>query len=287
MKRRAEYLLEGKHTIDGAGVKLYRVFGGPSTVNITDPFLLLDFFGSDNISDYINGFPWHPHRGIETVTYQIEGMTEHEDSEGNKGVIHKGDLQWMTAGSGIFHQEMPKPVGENTEVRGFQLWINLPASDKMTYPVYRDIKGDSATEKDHWGEFRVIAGEFMGVEGPVRAGKKVDPIYIDMRINPESEITFNPGQSRNVLVYVMEGHMTIEDSPRIEEGQLVVTSEGDELSIKAGKRGTRIIVLGGKPLREPVAWYGPIVMNSDEEIQTALRELRQGNFVKEKRPIRE
>ncbi len=284
MDRKIEYLIQGRHTMDGAGVKLYRVFGGPNTVELTDPFLLLDFFGSDKKSDYINGFPWHPHRGIETVTYQIEGSTEHEDSEGNKGVIHQGDLQWMTAGSGIFHQEMPRPEGESERVVGFQLWINLPASEKMTYPVYRDVKRKDSEERDHWGKFRVIAGEFMGIVGPVRAGRRVDPLYVDLEINPENDVTFDPGSQRNVLVYVMEGKVRLGDSPELEEGQLAVMSQGELLKISTGESKTRVLVLGGKPLKEPVAWYGPIVMNTDEEIHEALSELNNGTFVKEKRP---
>lgn len=256
MDRKIEYLIQGRHTMDGAGVKLYRVFGGPNTVELTDPFLLLDFFGSDRKSDYINGFPWHPHRGIETVTYQIEGSTEHEDSEGNKGIIHHGDLQWMTAGSGIFHQEMPRPEGKSERVMGFQLWINLPASEKMTYPVYRDVKKRESEEKDHWGKFRVIAGEFMGILGPVRAGRKVDPLYVDMEIEPENEVVFNPGSQRNVLAYVMKGKVRIGDSPELEEGQLAVMSQGDLLKVSSGEGGARVLVLGGKPLKEPVAWYG-------------------------------
>ncbi len=284
MKRKVEYLIQGRHTMDGAGVKLYRVFGGPNTAPLTDPFLLLDFFGSERKEEYEAGFPWHPHRGIETVTYQIEGSTEHEDSEGNKGVIHKGDLQWMTAGSGIFHQEMPRPEGKSEKVMGFQLWINLPASEKMTYPVYRDVRERDSEERDSWGSFRVIAGVFQGIEGPVRAGRRVDPLYVDMEIKPESGISFDPGKQRNVLVYVMSGKVKVSDSPMIGEGELAVMSEGDEMSVSTGEEGARVLVLGGKPLREPVAWYGPIVMNTEEQINEALRELRNGTFVKEKRP---
>ncbi|MDT7876315.1 pirin family protein [Sulfolobaceae archaeon RB850M] len=285
MKRQIEGLIKGRYTIDGAGVRLYRVFGGMETVELTDPFLLLDFFGSENKEDYIAGFPWHPHRGIETVTLLYKGKVEHEDSEGNKGVLYPGQSQWMTAGSGIFHQEMPRPLEKEEilkypqspeTVSGLQLWINLPANMKMTDPVYRDVK-EIPKERFDFGEVQVLAGNFMGIEGPVRVKSPIDPTYLDIKLNGEANLKFKNGYT--VLLYVVEGKVRPQFStPTIENGNLVVYSrEGEEITI-SGKG--RVIILSGRPLYEPVVWYGPIVMNTEEQILEALRDLRRGTFVR-------
>lgn len=280
-------ILEGKETVDGAGVKLYRVFGGPMTVQFTDPFLLLDFFGSANPKDYIVGFPWHPHRGIETVTLLYEGKVEHEDSEGNKGTLYPGQVQWMTAGSGIFHQEIPKPL-EGIEVakysqnplsvKGLQLWINLPSYKKMTEPIYRNIKA-IPKEKYDFGEVSVLSGEYKGFEGPVRVKSDVDPMYLD--VNLDGEFRLNVKDGYTVLAFVVDGKARFSpNTPEIERGNLVIFDRhGDEIVIK-GK--ARFIILSGKPLDEPVAWYGPIVMNTEDQILEALSDLRKGTFVKHK-----
>lgn len=285
MKRQIEGLIKGRYTIDGAGVRLYRVFGGMETVELTDPFLLLDFFGSENKEDYIAGFPWHPHRGIETVTLLYKGKVEHEDSEGNKGVLYPGQSQWMTAGSGIFHQEMPRPLEKEEilkypqspeTVSGLQLWINLPANMKMTDPVYRDVK-EIPKERFDFGEVQVLAGNFMGIEGPVRVKSPIDPTYLDIKLNGEANLKFKNGYT--VLLYVVEGKVRPQSSTTtIENGNLVMYSrEGEEITI-SGKG--RVIILSGRPLYEPVVWYGPIVMNTEEQILEALRDLRRGTFVR-------
>lgn len=296
MIRRVSGLIKGRHTMDGAGVKLYRVFGGMETVPITDPFLLLDFFGSTNVEDYIMGFPWHPHRGIETVTYVMEGKVEHEDSEGNKGVIYSGDIQWMTAGSGIFHQEMPKPLDDkeilhtrvlNTANKGLQLWINIPANKKMTTPVYRGLTRNQIPEEDiDGGKIKVVAGEFNGTIGPVKAGKEVDPTYLHVILSPEKEFHYKVKEGYTVLAYVIEGSAKFDpNTPEISEGNLVIFEDGDEVKISTNKNSVNFILLSGRPLKEPVAWYGPIVMNTQAQILEALSDLRKGTFVRNKNPI--
>lgn len=296
MIRKVSGIIQGKYTIDGAGVRLYRVFGGVPTAYITDPFLLLDFFGSSNPSDYISGFPWHPHRGIETVTYLLEGKVEHEDSEGNKGVIYPGDLQWMTAGSGIFHQEMPKPLSledkgilqskilDNSN-KGLQLWINLPSNKKMSTPVYRGVKSNHVPRvKIDNGEVNIIAGEFQGVNGPVKAGVDVDPTYFDVILRPEGEFIQKVKENYTVLVYVIQGEADFDDRTKVDEGNMVIYGEGDEVRIRS-QEGSRFIFLSGKPIKENIAWYGPIVMNTDEQIREALLDLRRGTFVRDKNPV--
>jgi len=280
-------ILEGRNTVDGAGVRLYRVFGSPSTVQLTDPFLLLDFFGSADPREYIVGFPWHPHRGIETVTLLYEGKVEHEDSTGNKGVIYPGQVQWMTAGSGIFHQEMPKPL-EGVEVakynqnplsvRGLQLWINLPAKKKMTEPTYRNINSIPKETFD-FGELSVLSGEYRGLQGPVNVKSDVEPTYFD--VNLDGEFKMNVKDGYTVLAFVVDGKAKFSpNSPEVEKGNLVIYDRrGDEIDI-SGK--ARFIILSGRPLEEPVAWYGPIVMNTEDEIMEALSDLRKGTFIKNK-----
>jgi redox-sensitive bicupin YhaK (pirin superfamily) len=267
-----------KPVTEGAGVKLYRVFGN-SDKNITDPFLLMDNFGSDNPDDYIAGFPWHPHRGIETVTYMLEGEVEHEDSLGNKGSIHSGDVQWMTAGSGIIHQEMPKNTGKG--MRGFQLWVNLPAKSKMMHPRYRDIKSkDIPVFDDKDMKVKIICGDYENKKGPVK-DLEVDVEYMDFEIkkNAVKDIKSNPGH--NVLIYIFEGTAQIgNENKEYKKGQLLIFGEGETIHIKTKDDGARFLYIGGKPLKEPIAWYGPIVMNTREELEIAFKEYSNGTFLK-------
>lgn len=292
----------GQETYDGAGVRLNRVLGGHSTAQITDPFLMLDHFGSSRVEDYIKGFPWHPHRGIETVTYLLTGKVYHEDSEGNKGVIMPGDLQWMTAGSGIFHQEMPKPLDENnpdemvravglpTNVSGFQLWINLPAQHKMTTPTYRGIKGDKVPVVDAEGgaKVKLIAGSYGNEEGPFDGAYGVDPTYLDVTLPEESEFRYSVRPGYSSLVYIVggKGHFDPRDSNSYVPGQALVYSEdGDTINVQTEDSQARFIVLSGKPLREPIWWHGPIVMNSKDQIMEAVHDLQTNNFVRDRNPV--
>lgn len=297
-----KYVFTGQETQDGAGVKLKRIFGGPVAARLTDPFLLLDHFGSSRPEEYLAGFPWHPHRGIETVTYLLEGKVYHGDSEGNKGVIRQNDLQWMTAGSGIFHEEMPKPLDENdpddiikaaglpTSVTGFQLWINLPAKHKMTTPTYRDFKGGSTPEieTDGGAKVKVIAGEYGGITGPLNGKYGIDPTYFDVKIPEESSFRYNVKPGQNSLVYIVggEGKFGRGEGETYRTGQSVVFSEdGEGIEVKTEDSELRLILLAGKPLNEPIHWYGPIVMNSDEQLREAISDLQNNRFVREKNPV--
>ena len=291
----------GHETSDGAGVKLRRMFGGPSTTALTDPFLLLDYFGSANRSDYIAGFPWHPHRGIETVTYLADGKVVHEDSTGNKGVIYPGDIQWMTAGSGIYHQEMPQPLeptdkeallrssGVKDNVAGFQLWINLPASSKMKQPVYRGIKGSSVDEVStgSGASVKVVAGNFMDASGKLDYPSAVDPMYLEVRMEKHSTIEIPIKSGYTSIIYAFSGSGTILGSGRsVEAGRLIIFSgEGDKVGVSTNDSGFRFLLLSGKPLKESIQWYGPIVMNTEEQIEQAFRELRNGTFIKDRNPV--
>jgi quercetin 2,3-dioxygenase len=305
--RQVERRFSGADTLEGAGVKLRRMFGN-SEVPLLDPFLLLDNFGSTNPADYVAGFPWHPHRGLETVTYMMRGKTEHEDSLGNKGVIDSGDVQWMSAGSGIMHQEMPR----RTEglLSGFQLWVNLPRGKKMETPAYRGV---TATEipvlKEEDGRVvNVIAGEYHTVEGPVRH-IPVDPLYIDVRLPPHAEFDHDLKRGHTSFAQVVEGSGTFDPVgvPAIDDdqsrlysgegppsneatsgkGETILYGDGDTVRIRSGSQGLRFLLVAGKPLHEPVAWYGPIVMNTREEIVQAFSELQHGNFIKAKKVIHE
>lgn len=289
------------NAVDGAGVKLKRVFGGHQSAPITDPFLLFDHFGSSKPEEYIAGFPWHPHRGIETVTYLIEGKVYHEDSEGNSGVIFPSDVQWMTAGSGIFHQEMPKPLDESnpdellkavglpTNLSGLQLWINLPAKDKMTMPTYRDLKGKNipVVETGSGATIRVVSGEIEGAVGPFDGKYGVDPTYLDVRLPVESEFSYRVKPGYTSLLYLIGGKILIEDDEtQYSPGQsLVFSQEGNTVRIRSEESSARFIFLSGKPLKEPVYWRGPIVMNTEEQIREAMLDLQNGNFVREKHPL--
>ncbi len=300
--KKISHVFTGHDAVDGAGVRLKRVFGGHLSAAITDPFLLFDHFGSSKPEEYMAGFPWHPHRGIETVTYLLEGKVYHEDSEGNSGVILPSDLQWMTAGSGIFHQEMPKPLDENnpdellravglpTNVTGFQLWINLPAKDKMTTPTYRDMKGQGipVLETDSGATVKVVSGDLDGNVGPFDGKYGVDPTYLDVKMPIESEFNFKVKPGYTSLLYLVGGTAYFDESgeSHYSPGQAVVFSnDGDTVRVRTGESTARFLLLSGKPLKEPVYWHGPIVMNSEDQIRQAMLDLQNGRFVREKNPL--
>jgi len=268
-------------TMEGAGVHLRRAFGFGNTSDY-DPFLLLDDFRGDDPAFYEAGFPWHPHRGIETITYMLEGTVEHQDSLGNKGVIGPGDVQWMTAGSGIIHQEMPLP-GKDGRMGGFQLWANLPANQKMMDPRYRDVRAEEIPEigLPGGGSARVIAGVIEGTQGPV-GELVIMPEYIDIRLPAEVDFRHTIPEQHHTACYVYDGDGVFApaDSRRAANHDLVLYGKGSEIQVRAGVNGVRFLLISGKPLSEPVAWYGPIVMNTQEEIQQAIRELRNDTFIK-------
>ncbi len=292
-------LVKSKPTLEGAGVHLRRAFGFGTTSDF-DPFLLLDDFRNDIPEDYLAGFPWHPHRGIETITYVLAGTVEHGDSMGNRGVIASGDVQWMTAGSGIIHQEMPKgdPAGR---MHGFQLWANLPASLKMTRPRYQGVVSAEIPESvdDDGTRARIVCGTFWGKRGPVE-GVAADPIYLDVTVPPGVRKTLPVETTRHAFAYVFagggqfcnaSGPLTVPTEgvgwadttpPREADNRsLVLFDRGDEVSVRAGDDGMRFLLVSGKPLQEPVAWYGPIVMNTQEELRQAFEELQEGTFLKQ------
>lgn len=269
-------------TIEGAGVRLRRAIGPGEVVN-ADPFLLLDDFSSSDPADYLAGFPWHPHRGIETVTYMIRGEVEHGDSIGNKGVIRSGDVQWMTAGGGILHQEMPRRY--NGMMQGFQLWVNLPASEKMMNPRYRDVISDSIQSHSlsRGVEVKIIAGKLDGTGGPVK-DLVVEAEYMDVSLAPNRQFDHAIKKGNTAFSYIFEGDGRFDETSQKKYGQqeLVLYDDGDTVNVKAGSNGLRFLMVSGRPLREPVAWGGPIVMNTDEELDLAFRELRVGTFIKKR-----
>jgi redox-sensitive bicupin YhaK (pirin superfamily) len=281
--RKIDKVIKSRPTIEGAGVHLKRVFGYHEVPDM-DPFLLLDHFGSDNPSDYLKGFPWHPHRGIETVTYMIEGAVEHGDSIGNSGVIQSGDVQWMTAGSGIIHQEMPKRF--EGLMMGFQLWVNLPAKHKMMNPRYRDVKSNTIPEVslDDGVKIKIISGELEGTKGPVQ-DIVVDSEYFDVSMPPNTEFKHKIKKGYKAFAYVFEGKgsFDIETTKKIETEHLVIFGDGDEVHIKSAETKLRFLLISGQPLSEPVAWYGPIVMNTKEELELAFQEYDEGTFIKYKK----
>lgn len=294
-------IIQAKPHVEGAGVKLRRAFGFGETGEF-DPFLLFDDFRNENPEDYLAGFPWHPHRGIETITYVLAGTVNHGDSLGNRGTLAGGDVQWMTAGSGILHQEMPKgdPKGR---MHGFQLWANLPASLKMTAPRYQDVVSKDIPEvtDDDGTKVRVVCGSFWGKKGPID-GVAADPRYLDMWVPPGVRKTIPVEDSRHAFAYVFEGSGKFRDgSPpfKVKEERLapmdhvakssdeetgnrslILFDAGSEVTVQAGDQGVRFLLVSGKPIQEPVAWYGPIVMNTEEQLSRAYAELREGTFIK-------
>ena len=281
-QRKVNKILKSRSTLEGAGVRLQRFFGFHE-VPLFDPFLLLDHFGSDNPDDYLAGFPWHPHRGIETITYMLEGEVEHEDSLGNKGVITNGDVQWMTAGSGIIHQEMPHR--SEGLMQGFQLWANLPAKNKMMHPRYRDIKKEEIPEVavNDKVQVRIISGNVNGTKGPVQ-DIITDPEYIDVTIKPDGKFKHPVKQGHTVLAYIFEGAGFF-DNKQIEmtnKGSVVLYADGDFVEIYTKDKPVRFLLISGKPIGEPVAWYGPIVMNTENELYIAFQEYRNKTFIKHK-----
>ncbi|HEY5532174.1 MAG TPA: pirin family protein [Candidatus Anoxymicrobiaceae bacterium] len=265
-------------TMEGAGVRLKRAFGNYQAESM-DPFLLLDNFGSDDPADYTAGFPWHPHRGIETVTYMLAGDVDHGDSLGNRGTIGTGDVQWMTAGSGIIHQEMPQPY--EGAMRGFQLWVNLPAKDKMMNPRYRGILADEVPELEVEGaKIKVVAGDIAGTRGPVR-DLVIDTVYFDVEVQPGARSEIPVAGIHTVFAYVFEGSVSFREGNRAEDsGTLVLFEKGDSVNFAAGNATARFLLVSGEPLGEPIAWRGPIVMNTEKELDLAFREYRDGTFIK-------
>jgi len=295
--RAVKSISQSQLTLEGAGVKLRRAFGFGRT-NEFDPFLLLDDFRNEHPEDYLPGFPWHPHRGIETITYVLAGSVQHGDSLGNRGSMGPGDVQWMTAGSGILHQEMPQGDARG-RMHGFQLWANLPRSLKMTDPRYQDIVARDIPEvvDDDGTRVRVICGSFWGKTGPVE-GVAADPRYLDVWVPPRVRRTLPVESSRHAFAYVFEGSGTFRDAsaPRAVRTEwvgeasgtpelagnrsLVLFDSGDEITVHAGDAGIRFLLVSGRPIEEPVAWQGPIVMNTDAELRRAYAELHDGTFIK-------
>jgi len=299
--RRIKKVWKAKPTIEGAGVHLKRVFGYHEVPQL-DPFLLLDDFRSNDPAEYVRGFPWHPHRGIETITYVLAGDVEHGDSLGNRGVISSGDVQWMTAGSGIIHQEMPKGDREG-RMWGFQLWANLPARHKMMDPRYREVKRDDIPQATtaEGATVRVVCGEVAGVRGPVRE-IVTEPEYLDVSIPARSSFRHPVKAGHTVFAYVFEGEGYFDperDSyAREDVGEsyfdmerpcvcgdrtVVLYGPGDTVAVSTEERPVRFLLVSGRPLGEPIAWYGPIVMNTQAELRVAFREYEQGTFVKHAR----
>jgi len=297
--RPVKRLIKAKPTLEGAGVHLRRAFGFGDPGEF-DPFLLLDDFRNDQPVDYLAGFPWHPHRGIETITYVLAGTVEHGDSMGNSGAIGAGDIQWMTAGSGIIHQEMPKGDAEG-RMHGFQLWANLPSSLKMTAPRYQEVKAPEipAITDDDGTNVRVVCGSFWGMTGPVE-GIAADPTYLDVVIPPGKRKVLPVETTRHAFAYVFAGSgrfcnasaplavptegvgwWSDEPPPAVADNRsLLLFDRGDEVTVEAGEEGIRFLLVSGKPLEEPVAWYGPIVMNTQEQLRQAFDELQRGTFLK-------
>jgi redox-sensitive bicupin YhaK (pirin superfamily) len=290
--RPIKQVIRPKPTLEGAGVRLQRGFGFGNTDEF-DPFLLFDDFRNDNPADYLAGFPWHPHRGIETITYVLTGNVEHGDSLGNRGNLGAGDIQWMTAGSGIMHQEMPRGDAEG-RMHGFQLWANLPSSLKMTEPRYQDVQGKDVPEvtDDDGTKVRVLCGEFWGTKGPVE-GVAADPRYLDVSLPPRTRRHLPIESSRHAFAYVFAGSGTFRDASaplavrnELKDGDydlgnrsLILFDSGDEIVVESGDQGIRFLLVSGQPLEEPVAWYGPIVMNTQAELRQALADLRDGTFI--------
>ena len=296
--RNVKRLVKAKPTVEGAGVRLRRAFGFGATADY-DPFLLLDDFRNDRPEDYAAGFPWHPHRGIETITYVLAGSVEHGDSMGNRGSIGAGDIQWMTAGRGIVHQEMPKG-DEQGRMHGFQLWANLPASLKMTEPRYQEVKAADvpAAHDDDGSQVRIVCGSYRGLQGPVE-DVAARPVYLDVSIPAGRRKTLPVETTSSAFAYVFAGAGKFcnaslplavpteaagwaDTHPPSEAGNrtLVLFDRGDTVEVEAGEEGLRFLLVSGQPLEEPVAWYGPIVMNTQEELRHAFEQLEAGTFLR-------
>ena len=295
--RPVKKLIHAQPTMEGAGVHLNRVFGFGDTTDF-DPFLLLDDFRNDDPEKYLAGFPWHPHRGIETITYVLAGTVEHGDSMGNQGAIEAGDIQWMTAGRGIVHKEMPKG-DDSGRMHGFQLWANLPSALKMTEPRYQEVKAPEIPEviDDDGTAVRIICGRFWGKRGPVE-GIAADPVYVDVSVPPGKRRTLPVETTRHAFAYVFAGSGMFQnasapqaapteviggrdapDAIEAENRSLVLFDRGDEVTVDAGPEGVRFLLVSGKPLQEPIAWRGPIVMNSERELFRAFDQLQDGTFL--------
>ena len=279
--RKVVMVRPGAATLEGAGVRLRRMFGFEMVPGL-DPFLLLDDFSSRDPEDYIAGFPWHPHRGIETITYVLEGEIDHGDSMGNQGAIGPGDVQWMTAGSGIIHQEMPREC-KKTGLLGFQLWANLPAAEKMMAPRYRGLASAQmpVVSRGDGVKIRVVCGTVDGVRGPVRE-IRIDPEYLDVEVPAGAGFSHELPPGYTVFAYVFAGNGTFDPGKKkaAGAGSLVTFSDGDAVEMTAGDKGARFLLVSGKPLREPVAWRGPIVMNTEAELRVAFAEYAEGTFLK-------
>jgi redox-sensitive bicupin YhaK (pirin superfamily) len=299
--RKIRKIFKGKPTIEGAGVHLKRVFGFYRVPQL-DPFLLLDDFRSNSPKDYLSGFPWHPHRGIETITYMLNGSVEHGDSLGSRGITSAGGVQWMTAGKGIIHQEMPKGDSEG-RMGGFQLWANLPASHKMMDPRYREVKKEEFPEikQDNGITIKIIAGMIHGVSGPVK-DIVIEPEYLDITMPPQETFVHPVRPGHAVFTYVIDGaayfdkerdcfsyevegrnYFDMERNSLVSKESLALYDDGEQVEIVSGDQGARFLLVSGKPLNEPVAWYGPIVMNTQEELKLAFEEYRNGIFIKHRR----
>ena len=278
LRRTIKKIISGRDAVDGAGVSLVRIFAHNDT-NDFDPFLLLDAFDSRDPKDYIKGFPWHPHRGIETITYLIEGELEHGDSLGNGGTIFDGDCQWMTAGSGIIHQEMPQPAAR---LLGCQLWLNLPARDKMVDPQYNDILSKDILAVDEGAvNVRVIAGDYKGQKGAFE-GKYVSLLYLDVKMKKDAEWVLETNSDSTCFIYLVQGSGRFDTSnnDRVTEKNAILFDHGDQFWAKAGESGVRFLLFSARPLGEPIAWGGPIVMNTQEELSQAFSDLRQNTFIR-------
>jgi len=278
--RKIKRITSSRPTLEGAGVQLRRAFGFGNTDDF-DPFLLMDDFRGDRPAQYIKGFPWHPHRGIETITYMLDGTVEHGDSIGNSGVIGAGDVQWMTAGGGIIHQEMPKG-DESGKMGGFQLWANLPASHKMMDPRYRDILQKTIPEVTHesGAKIKIICGKIGNTTGPV-TDVVIEPEYLDVAVPAGSKFVHHVPQNHNVFAYVIDGSGIFgAEEQKGANTNLVLFDNGEDVIVSARDEIVRFLLISGKPLKEPIAWYGPIVMNTQEELETAFEEYRNGTFIR-------
>jgi len=279
--RKIKQIFKSKPTLEGAGVHLHRAFGN-NEIPLFDPFLLLDDFSSDDPNKYLRGFPWHPHRGIETITYMLKGKVEHGDSMGNSGVIASGDVQWMTAGSGIIHQEMPKESGDGS-MSGFQLWANLPASHKMMQPRYRGIVSKDIPEVvlENGTKIKIICGKVNDISGPVK-DIVIDPEYLDITVPVNSKYIHLTKKGYTSFIYIFNGNACFDETNKTftDNGNVILFEDGNQIVISTAGSSVRFLLLSGKPLGEPIAWGGPIVMNTNEELQLAFEEYESGTFIK-------